>query len=386
MRIVDAEYTVVSIPYTHTENSSLVNRDGVTDVVVKLRTDNGLTGWGESCSGANVESVLETLQAFTPIINGRDPWNREALWHDAYYNAIWRYRESSFNFAWAGIDMALWDLCGKECSQPLYRLLGGLRRRSVNYFCYLSYGDDFIRLREECEAGVAAGYTVFYRKVGVDIEHEVEAMALIREAIGPHRKIRIDANEAWSVAEAGRYLDRLDHWGIDFVEQPVPADPRANMIELRGQTRVPLASNEGLWRAAEVWQVIKERACDVLCFSPYWVGSIGNFYCLSHAAAMEALTVCKHTHGELGIAAAAAHQVLLTLPRIVDGHQQTASMLTDDILVERLPITKQPDWGVPTEVGLGIEVDEEKLQRHHQQYRDQGQFLPYDPDKMGADT
>ena len=385
MRIVDAEYTVVSVPYTHTENSSQVNRDGVTDVVVRLTTDNGLTGWGESCSGANVESILETLRAFTPIITGRDPWNREALWHDAYHNGIWRYRESSFNFAWAGIDMALWDLCGQDCGQPLYRLLGGLRRRKVNYFCYLSYGEDFARLQEECAAGVAAGYSVFYRKVGVDIERETEALALIRETIGPRCKIRIDANEAWTVAEAVRYLDRLDRWDIDFAEQPVSADPRANMLELKGKTRVPLASNEGLWRTAEAWQVIKERASDVLCFSPYWVGTIGNFHRLSHAAALEGLSVCKHTHGELGIAAAAAHHVLLTLPSIVDGHQQTASMMADDILAERLPIADQPDWGVPDGVGMGIDVDGEKLQRYHQLYLEQGQFLPYDPDKMGAE-
>ncbi len=385
MRIADAEYTLVSVPYTHTENSAQVNRDGVTDVIVRLRTDNGLTGWGESCSGANVESVLEALRAFTPIITHRNPWNREALWHDCYHNGVWRYRESSFNFAWAGIDMALWDLCGKESGQPVHRLLGGLRRRSVNYFYYLSYGDDFTRLKEECEAGVAAGYTVFYRKVGVDIEREVEAVALIRDTIGPQRKIRIDANEAWTVAQAGRYLDRLDRWDIDFAEQPVAADPRANMLELKANTHVPLASNEGLWRTAEAWEVIKQRACDVLCFSPYWVGTIGHFQRLSHAAALEGLNVCKHTHGELGIAAAAAHQVLLTLPRIVDGHQQTASMMTDDILAERLPIADGPDWGVPTGAGLGIEVDVDKLQRYHQDYCKQGQYLPYDAEKMGAE-
>lgn len=385
MRIINAEFTIVSVPYTHTENSSQVNRDGVTDVIVKLSTDNGLTGWGESCSGANVESILETLNAFKPIIINRDPWNREALWHDGYDGGIWRYRESSFNFAWAGIDMALWDLCGKQCGQPLYRLLGGLRRRTVNYFCYLSYGDDIDRLTEECEAGVAAGYTVFYRKVGVDIDRETEAMARIREIIGPQCKIRIDANEAWTVAEAVRYLDRLDRWDIDFAEQPVTADPRANMRELKNKTRVPLAANEGLWRSADAWQVIKERTCDVLCFSPYWVGTLGNFHRLAHMAALEGLNVCKHTHGELGIAAAASHQVLLTLPRIVAGHQQTASMMADDILSQPLPLAQQPDWGVPPGVGLGIEVDQDQLQRYHQHYQKHGQYLPYDPGNMGAE-
>ena len=131
--------------------------------------------------------------------------------------------------------------------------------------------------------------------------------------------------------------------------------------------------------------MIKQRACDVLCFSPYWVGTIGHFHRLSHAAALEELSVCKHTHGELGIAAAASHHVLLTLPRIVEGQQQTASMMTDDVLTEPLPVAQGPDWGVPTGTGLGIDVDEEKLQRYHQHYREQGQYLPYDIAKMGVE-
>ena len=102
MRIAAIELTTVSVPYTHRENSSRVNRDGVTDVIVRIVTDDGLVGWGESCSGANVESVYEALRAFEPMLLGRNPWNREALWHDAYRLGIWHHREPTFNFAWAG--------------------------------------------------------------------------------------------------------------------------------------------------------------------------------------------------------------------------------------------------------------------------------------------
>ena len=385
MRIVEIDYKIVSVPYTHRENSSQVNRDGVTDVIVKLTTDDGLVGWGESCSGANVESVHEALRSFTPLLMSRDPWSREALWHDAYRNGVWFYREPTFNFAWAGVDMALWDLCGKACGQPLYNLLGGPRCREVDYFCYLSYGDDLEQLKAECRDGVDRGYHVFYRKVGVDIDTECRAMQAIREVIGPERKIRIDANEAWTVPQALHNLDLLNQWQIDFAEQPVPADPIDNMIELKAKTRVPLASNEGLWRIDDVWRVIKRRACDILCFSPYWVGSIGQFHRLGHAAATEGLSVCKHTHGELGLAAAAGHHVMLTLPRIVTGHQQTASMMTDDILREPLPIATSPKWGLPPGPGLGVEIDEQKIDRYHQHYQQHGQYMPYSIDTMGQE-
>ncbi len=385
VRISAIDSWIVSVPYTNRENSAQVNRDGVTDIIVRVATDEGLVGWGESCSGANVESVQEVLRACIPIALGRDPWNREALWHDCFRRGVWNFRESTFNFAWAGIDMALWDLCGKACGQPVYNLLGGLRRREVEYFYYLPYGAAPEVLETQCRAGVAAGYRVFYVKVGVDIAREAEAIALIRQTIGPEGRIRVDANEAWTVAEATRNLERLDAWGLDLAEQPVPADPVANMIELKGRTRVPLAANEGLWRVADAWEVITRRACDVLCFSPYWVGSLGHFHRLASVAALEGLATCKHTHGELGLAAVAGQHALLSLPHIVEGHQQTAAMMAGDILTESLPIATGPRWGVPAGPGLGVEVDEDQVAHYHEHYRRHGQFLPYTLDSMGAE-
>jgi len=82
-------------------------------------------------------------------------------------------------------------------------------------------------------------------------------------------------------------------------------------------------------------------------------------------------------HGELGIAAAAGQHVLLTLPNAVDGNQQTASIMDDDILTEPLPIRDGPRWGRPDKPGLGIEIDEQKIARYHNLYKERGQFLPY---------
>jgi L-Ala-D/L-Glu epimerase len=128
---------------------------------------------------------------------------------------------------------------------------------------------------------------------------------------------------------------------------------------------------------SDCWEVIRSRAADVLCFSATWVGSLAQFARLSHAAHLEGMKVCKHTHGELGIAAAAHQHVLLTLPNIVDGHQQTAAMMQDDVLAETLPIGDGPAWGVPDGDGLGIHVDEAKVRKYHEHYRAHGPFLPY---------
>ena len=323
MKVTRLEFIPISIPYTHREVSSQVRRDGVTDVVVKVSTDDGLTGWGESCSGANVESVVETF-AMVPFVVGRSPWESEAIRTELWHRGIWSFRKPTASFAFAGIDMALWDLCGQACGQPLYHLLGGRVRDQVNYFYYLSQGssDDLVR---QCREGLKRGFHVFYLKVGLDIEAELEMVRTVREMIGQHGKIRLDANGAWKVNEAVRNLARLDAHRVDFIEQPVSPDPISGMREVRARTSVAVCANEGLWTAEDAYRQITSRSADVYCFSPYWVGSLAQFQRLCHVAHFEGLQVVKHTHGELGIAAVACQHVLLTLPNLAEGNQQTGA-------------------------------------------------------------
>ncbi len=378
MKIAKLEFIPINIPYTHREVSSQVNRDGVSDVIVKATTDDGLMGWGEACSGANLASVEEALRAMAPFVLGRSPWSSEAIRADLWHKGIWMFRKPTASFAYAGIDMALWDICGKASNQPLYNLFGGKVRESVDYFYYLARGTAE-SLVGQCREGVARGYRVFYLKVGLDIAAECEMVRIVRETLGPERRLRLDANGAWTVNQAIRNLDLLDQFHIDFIEQPVMPDPVAGMQEVRARTRVAVCANEGMWTAEDAYQQITRRTADVYCFSPYWVGSLAQFQRLSRVAAMEGLQVCKHTHGEFGIAAAAAHHIVLTLPNIVDGNQQTAQMMCDDVLKTPLPIAHGPEWGVPEGAGLGIEVDEEKVRRYHESYRREGQIPPYDP-------
>jgi glucarate dehydratase len=87
----------------------------------------------------------------------------------------------------------------------------------------------------------------------------------------------------------------------------------------------------------------------------------------------------------LGITAAACHHILLTLPNVVEGNQQTAHLMTDDIVTEEIPITNGPEWGVPEGPGIGVDIDPEKLARYHALYLERGQFQPYDPGLIGKD-
>jgi len=384
MKIATLEFIPVSVPYTHREVSSLVNRDGVTDVIVKATTDTGLIGWGESCSGADVKSVLGALEAMAPFVIGRDPWHSERIRQELWHRGIWSWRQHTACFAYPGIDMALWDICGKAAGLPLYQLFGGKVRERASYFFYCSQGSPS-HVAEQAAEGVRKGFQVFYLKVGLDIEAELEMVRTLRQTIGPKGKIRLDANGAWNVNEALRNLARLDAFQIDFIEQPVVQDPLVNMQEVRQRCNMAVSANEGLWTPEDAMRQMEARTADVYCFSPYFTGSMAQFQRLSWFAHYQGLDICRHTHGELGITAQACHHILLTLPNVVDGNQQTAHMMTDDIVVDTIPITNGPDWGVPDKPGIGVEVNLTKLARYHELYRERGQFLPYDPNLLGTE-
>jgi L-alanine-DL-glutamate epimerase-like enolase superfamily enzyme len=384
VRVAKVETIPVSVPYTHREVSSQVARDGVSDVLVKLTTDDGLVGWGEACCGADTQSVDAAVRAMAAFVIGRDPWNREAMRRDAFTHGLWQFRTGTGNFAWAGIDMALWDICGRAAGQPLWRLLGGRQEAAATYFYYLARGSSE-SLDAQVADGLSHGFEVFYLKVGLDEAEDLALVAAVREALGPRPRLRLDANGSWALPQAVRMLGALEEHDIDFVEQPVRDHPIGHLAELRKRTTISVCANEGLWSTAEAFARIRARQADVFCFSQYWVGSILDFRRLAWVAECEGLQVCKHTHGELGLAAAAAHHVVLTLPNGVAGHQQTAYLLEHDILAEPLPIATGPRWGTIAGPGLGVEVDDDAVAEAAARYARVGQYLPWQDDQLAKE-
>lgn len=382
MKIVKLDVTPVSVPYKHREVSSQVQRDGVTSIIVQVETDEGLVGWGEACSGSDTRTVLAAVEAMRPFVIGADPFDREALRDRLYWYGLWQFQAGSANFAWAGLDMAMWDVCGKALELPIYQLLGGARRTSASYFYYLSRSTPEA-LATEIGLGLEQGYDVFYLKVGLDDAADEALVRHARACLGQGPLLRLDVNGAWSPKQARTMLRRLSAYDIDFVEQPVRESPSCVLGELRRDSPIAICANEGLWSAPQAYERIRDRQADVYCFSTYWVGGLATFQHLANVAALEGALVCKHTHGELGIAAAAGHHALLTLTNIVRGNQQTTAMMEFDI-TEALPIATGPEWGIPAGPGLGVEVVEDALQRAAKLYSDSGQFLPYQESAKSA--
>ena len=253
MRIAKLEAWTVRVPYKREETSSLINRSGITEVIVKLTTDDGHVGWGECTRAADTRGVASAIEAMRPLVEGRDPWDKEAIHRDLAIHALWAFQPMTGNFAYAGIDMALWDLCGKASGQPLYRMLGGAMRERAEYFYYLEWSSAK-EISRQAKDGRKKGYSVYYLKGGIDTRREEEMLEALRDSIGPEGRIRIDINQAWSGPQAVQLLTRWHaRFDIDFCEGPVRIDPLENMLDLKRQVRAPLCVNEGLWREADAW-------------------------------------------------------------------------------------------------------------------------------------
>ena len=377
MKIDKIDLYPVSVPYKVIEKSSRVYRSGVSDIIIKITTDDGIVGWGEATRTASAKVIIESLEAMKPILINQDPWQNLKHEKNIYDEALWHWSAVTANLAYAGIDMALWDIYGKQVNKPIYQLLGGSLREEVSYFYYLTW-TDINDLIKQCQDGINKGYDVFYLKIGKDEVLEEEMVKVVRETIGPTKKIRLDTNMSWNIPQAKKLINKWhEKYSIDFFEAPVQIEPLTQMQELKSSISSSLCVNEGLWKENEFIDIINSRCGDYLCCSHYYVGSVRKFLHLAYLSNYYGWLICKHTHGELGLTAAIGQHLMLNIPNACEGHQQTAQNMVDDILTEPIPITNKPIWKKIEKPGLGVEVDEDKVLFYNKKFLEEGEFLPY---------
>ncbi|SVB92206.1 uncharacterized protein METZ01_LOCUS245060, partial [marine metagenome] len=233
MKIDKIDLYPVSVPYKVIEKSSRVYRSGVSDIIIKITTDDGIVGWGEATRTASAKVIIESLEAMKPVLMNQDPWQNLKHEKNIYDEALWHWSAVTANLAYAGIDMALWDIYGKQVNKPIYQLLGGSLRDEVSYFYYLTW-TDINDLIKQCQDGINKGYDVFYLKIGKDEVLEEEMVKVVREAIGPSKKIRLDTNMSWNIPQAKKLINKWhEKYTIDFFEAPVQIEPLTQMQELK---------------------------------------------------------------------------------------------------------------------------------------------------------
>ena len=222
MKVVKLEAIPVRIAYKHVEASSLIARGGIADVLVKVTTEDGIVGWGECTRAADVPGIESAVKAMAPLVVGRSAWDREIMQRELAVYAVWAFQPMTANFAFAGIDMALWDACGKACGQPLYRLFGGAMREEVDYFYYMEWGTPK-EIARQARDGVKRGYRAYYIKAGVDEAKEEAMLEALRDGIGPGGNVYAELGSTWfnlsrDLDSAGHVLGKLlTHLGAERI-------------------------------------------------------------------------------------------------------------------------------------------------------------------------
>lgn len=234
----------------------MVKRDAV---LVEVVTDEGLVGWGEAHHGRSPGAVASLIRhTLGPIVTGMDPLDTVGVWQrlfQAHY--VSHGLGAATAIGMSGIDLALWDIRGKASGWPLYRLLGGSRRRLAAYAGGLTLGfQPPEALVEESLAYVEAGYPALKLRVGDQPGKDIRRVHAVRAALD-HVEILTDANAAYGLDQVRSLLPGLDEAHVGWLEEPFPPfDTHGYAVASRlgrtpwppVRTTTPASSSRRCWR------------------------------------------------------------------------------------------------------------------------------------------
>ena len=375
-------------------------------LLVRLTTDDGLVGWGETPQRYLGEQLTgHEAVALRPALVGRDPRDVEALDHlaaelggdssggaaggDLSGGGLGGDSSSGAaggdlsggglgsdssggaacdtppgldgTYVQSAVEMACWDLTGKSCGLPLYRLLGGLVRRRIELAACMG-----IRPANEAAAiarqYVAEGFTTLKTKAGRDPEEDLDMVRAIRGAVGDRLRLRIDPNMGYSPEVAAALARDLEPYGLEYLEQPMAAGEIAASAALRGRTRTPLALNESVTTLAAVRSILEQQAADVLLPDTYQCGGIRAVQRVAHVAESAGVACVVHCAHDLGLKTAAMLHLAASTSNFSLANDCTYYSLVDDVLADRIAINGG-DMLVPEGPGLGVDVDLARVRR-----------------------
>ena len=164
----------------------------------------------------------------------------------------------------AAVDMALYDLYGQLYTLPVYKLFGGSRSKIVTDIT-ISVNDPQV-MAEDTRNAVERGYDTLKVKVGVNPDLDLARLTAVREAAGPERQIRIDANQAWNPKQAVRLLNQMQEkgLGIERVEQPVPAHDFEGLKFVTERSYVPVLADESVFSPEDAVKIMQMGAADLI--------------------------------------------------------------------------------------------------------------------------
>jgi muconate cycloisomerase len=350
-------------------------------VIVKLHTDEGLIGLGEApvlkdwggdygrYFGETPQSTIHIINdILAPAVKDQDPRRFEAI------HALMDKAVKGYPYCKAAIDGALYDVVGKALNVPAYQLLGGCFRERVSIAHSLGLME-IDKAVEEAIQAKAEGVKTIKLKGGVDHKRDVELVKQIRKAIGPDLNICVDANQGYPTAKvAVRITQAMEEYGLLYMEQPVEGID--HMAEVARRVNTPIMADESAWTAQDVLEIVQKKAADIV--SIYTTKPGGMFKAKKVAAVAEAAGLPCNVNGsvETGVGNAAnlhlaastgvvtyACVVPVSSPKEKSKKGIAGIYYQDDIITEPFAFDNG-DIIVSAKPGLGIELDEDKLEHY----------------------
>ena len=368
-RIADVKITrVETIPLrvplrSPTKISQGAAREAVEVLIVRLHTDAGITGIGETQAwrrqgnGETLPGLTTVIRDhFAPLIVGRSPLALAAIMA-ALDPAIYH----SF-YAQAAVSDALYDLQGKLTGLPVHALIGGKCRDAVAAGAILFIKPSLEQTIEGAQEAHARGFRSFNMKVGVDARADLRNVAALREKLGDGVIIRVDANAGMDFDGALALLRKIEPYGIDAAEQLLPIWDLDGMAELARRSDIPLMTDECVASDHDLIAVIRKRAATVVQTKIAKNGGIWRSLHLWHIAKAAGMRIYPGNHPSTSIATLAAAHLAAAWPGpVLEGAFAVGrEVLAEDVVTE--PVRLDGNLvRVPDAPGLGVTLDEDRV-------------------------
>lgn len=281
MHIRQISIGYISIPLATPFRTALRMVDRVNDLIVRVDTDNGLTGFGEApptavITGDTKESIEAAIRGYiAPALAGADLSDAQEVF------ARMDRSIAKNTSAKAAVDMAVYDLLAKEAYLPLFRYLGSGEKEALKTELTTDLTisvNEPEEMAEDARRAVGLGFTVLKVKVGKGGEKDVQRIRAVREAVGSGIWLRVDANQGWTLEEAVQTIRMMEDAGLDIelVEQPVSCHDFKALKQVTQSVETPILADESVFSVEDAQRIIEEHAADRINIKLMKTGGIHN--------------------------------------------------------------------------------------------------------------
>lgn len=343
-------------------------------VFVRVMTDqDGLYGVGEATLECQELAVAAAFRDIEPLLVGQNPHDVEALWHRVYRDTYWRGGPVLMS-ALSAVEMALWDIKGKDLGVPVYQLLGGRVRADVPTYAngWFAPAKTPAEFAEKAKIAVEQGFSALkwdpFGAAYLTIDKRTLADALaclgaVRDAVGDTVDLIVEGHGRFDVPTAVRIGQALGEFDVLWFEEPIPPQNLEGLAEVKRRIPVPVAAGERLYNRWEFRSLLEGRAADYLQPDVSHAGGLGEVKKIAAMAEAYHLPVCPHNpSGPVANAAtlqlAACTPNFYLLETMSSDVPWRAEISTEQVRLEagRMQIPDRP--------GLGIDINPEAIARH----------------------